>query len=403
MRFWKRSLAKSGPRTHRTGGWLGIACLLFGLGLATSGRGEELDPSVPVRLAVRPARGAAVADRLDLGATNLSRVRLPRDPVVTFQVRVTGSVIGSPLADERGRLLVAHGTGRLTELDARGKTTWTLRVGELLGAPVALGGARALAVTKSAEVLAVSSQGRVISRERLPFDELEGQLVAAPAADGGAIVAAGARYVRVDEVGAVVLTGTAQSQLGAVFDWRGSTLLVEREGRVLGRAPALDPTVIANFGAPVPRASLVGDRLFAIVGEHALAVLDLRTRRIERRFADPLVFLRDLTLNESGAARLLASRGMVVELDPTFAETGRVMLLSDGALGESVTLIADREGTLLAVMNGAPLLLAPRGGEPSAVASTGCPDPLRPTPLVDGVLVIGCRSGVLRGLSDRAR
>src|SRR5687768_16883391 len=99
MQVSKRSLAKGGRRALRAGGWVGLACLFFGLGIAQSSRGKDLDPSVPLRLAVRPARGAVIADRLDLGATNLSSVRLPRDPVVTFQVRVTGPVIGSPLAD----------------------------------------------------------------------------------------------------------------------------------------------------------------------------------------------------------------------------------------------------------------------------------------------------------------
>jgi len=316
---------------------------------------------------------------------------------------VTGPILGAPLADERGRIAIAHGAGRLTTIDLGGRTLWTLRLGELLGAPVALGAGRLLAVTREGEVVGVSAVGRQLSRERLPFGELEGLLVSTPTTDGGAIIAVGARYARVDESASIVAAGGTATAIGAVFDWRGSMLLVERDGRILVHAPALDATEIGRLGGPTARVALLGDKLHALVGEHALVVFDLRTRLAERRFLDAALELRDLVVHGDGSTRLLAAGGTLLELDVTGREMGRIELLPDGAGGESTTLLADRQGTVLTVMSGAPLMLMPRGHEASAVPSTGCPDPVRPTPLADGVVLTGCRSGVLRGLSDKSR
>jgi len=396
-------LAKSGRGALRAGG-AGLFCaLLVGIGPLSHASAQEFDPSIPIRVPTDPARGPAVAERLDRRGTNVSAVRLPHEPRVTFQVRVTGPILGAPLADKQGRIAIAHGSGRLTAIDLGGRTLWTLRLGELLGAPVALGAGRLLAVTREGEFVLVSGAGRTLARERMPFGDLDGLLVTAPTTAGGAIIAVGARYARIDESASVVATGAAAAPIGAVFDWRGSMLLVDRDGRILAHAPALDATEIGRLGGPASRVTLLGDKLFALVGEHTLIVFDLKTRQAERRFLDAALALRDLVVHDDGSTRLLAAGGTLIELDATGREMARVELLPDGAGGESTTLLADRTGTVLAVMSGAPLMLIPRGREPIAVPSTGCPDPVRPTPLADGVILTGCRSGVLRGLSDTSR
>jgi hypothetical protein len=48
-------------------------------------------------------------------------------------------------------------------------------------------------------------------------------------------------------------------------------------------------------------------------------------------------------------------------------------------------------------------VLVTRDGDVLPVTGTGCPDPLRPTPVRDGAVLSGCRSGVLRLLSDKPR
>jgi hypothetical protein len=334
----------------------------------------------------------------------MSAVRLPTRPSIAFQVRLPGPIIGGPLADERGRLLVAHGSGRLTELDARGHTTFSVRLGgEPAGPPVLLGGELALIATRDGQLVSVRRDGRVAARLKLPFAELEGSFVATPTTDGGAIVAAGARYARVDTTFSLTHAGSSSAPITAAFEWRGTTLLVDRDGRILSRSGALDAVELGRFGAPVGRVARAGDRLFALGGAHELLVHDLAKRTTERRLSEPTLELRDLVLDERGGVQLLGGRGVLLEIDETGREMLRLSLLPDGGGAESSSLVADRAGTVLAVMSGAPLVFVTREGDVVPVAGTGCPDPLRPTPLRDGAVLSGCRSGVLRLLSDKRR
>jgi hypothetical protein len=380
------------------------AAIVAALAVANELGAEPLDPTLPHRVNAAAPRGAAVSERLDPAGTQVTSVRLPTRPSIAFQVRLPGPIIGAPVADERGRLLVAHGSGRLTELDGLGHTTFSIRLGgEPVGAPVLLGGERALAATRDATLVSVRRDGRIGARLKLPFAELEGSFVATPASDGGAIVAAGARYARVDATFSLTHAGAASSPIAAVFAWRGSTLLVERDGRILARTGALDAVELGRFGAPVAHVARAGDRLFALGGAHDLLVHDLAKRTTERRFSEPALELRDLTLGEGGSVRLLGGRGVLLEVDEAGREMLRLGLLPDGAGAESSSLVADRAGTVLAVMSGAPLVFVTREGDVLPVSGTGCPDPLRPTPLRDGAVLSGCRSGVLRLLSDRPR
>jgi hypothetical protein len=344
-----------------------------------------------------------VAERLDSSATNRSAVRLPKRPRIAFQVRLPGPITGGPLSDERGRCLVAHGSGRLTELDSRGHTTFSVRLGaELAGPPVLLGGELALATTRDAELVSVGRDGRIAGRLKLPFSELEGSFVATPTGDGGAIVAAGARYARVDATLGLAHAGATSAPIIAVFDWRGTTLLVEQEGRILARSPALDAVELGSFGKAVSKVARSGDQLYGLAA-HELIVRDLAKRTTEQRLTDPALELRDLALGERGSTRLLGGRGVLLEIDETGREMLRLALLPDGTGAEASSLLTDPAGTVLAVLSGAPLVFVTREGDVQPVPGTGCPDPLRPTPLGDGAVLSGCRSGVLRLLSDRPR
>lgn len=377
---------------------------MTGFALAGKPWAEPLDPSLPHRVRAQAPLGPAVAERLDPAGTNMSGVRLPTRPKIIFQVRLSGPIVGAPLCDERGRFLIAHGAGRLTELDAQGHTTFSVRLGgEPAGPPVLIGGERALAATRDAELVGVRRDGRVEARLKLPFSELEGAFVAAPTGDGGAIIAAGSRYARVDATFSLTHAGASSAPIAAAFDWRGTTLLVEREGRILARAGALDAFELGRFGAPVGRVARAGDRLYALAGEHELLVRDLAKRTTERRLSDPTLELRDLALGDRGSVRLLGGRAVLLDVDETGREMLRLALLPDGTGAESSALVVDRAGTALAVMSGAPLVFVTREGDVIPVAGTGCPDPLRPTPLRDGAVLSGCRSGVLRLLSDTPR
>jgi hypothetical protein len=381
-----------------------VTCTLLSVsGFTMKPAAEPLDPSLPHRLHAEPPRGPAVAERLDPSGTNVSAVRLPARPSIDFQVRLPGPILGGPLADERGRVIVAHGSSRLSELDARGHTTFSTRIGaELAGPPVLLGGELVLAATRNAEVVSVRRDGRIAARRKLPFSELTGSYVATPTGDGGAIVAAGSRYARVDATLSLTHAGASSAPIVAAFDWRGTTLLVEREGRILARSGALDAFELGRFGASVGRVAQAGDRLYALAGRE-LVVRDLAKRTTERWLADATLELRDLALGEQKSAWVLASRGVLLQIDHAGREMLRLALLPDGVGAESSSLVSDRAGTVLGVLSGAPLVFVTREGDLFAVPGTGCPDPLRPTPLRDGAVLTGCRSGVLRLLSDKPR
>lgn len=381
------------------------AALVLALaGLAGQAGGEELDPALPERLRTSLAGGFALADRIDPDGRNLSSVALPKAPRIAWQARVTPPLHGPPLADAGGALIVAHGRGRLSELDSAGRTRWSVRTGfEIAGGPLLLGGGLRVVIGQNGDVLGVSAAGRVAYREKLGWGEFEGTPIATPTRDGGAILATGARLTRLGPRAAVTWSTTTADSLRAVFDWRGQALAVGRNGGVLVRAAAGEPEEIANLRGPVARAALAGDKLFALVGNYRLVELDLANHTERVRFSDPTLSLAELALGAGTVPRVLSTRGTLVALDASDRELLRLGLVTEGGGGEVAALLVDPAGATLAAFAGAPLVLVTPQGEAEAVAGSACPDPLRPTPAGPGVVIAACRSGLLRALSDKAR
>ncbi|HEY3498887.1 MAG TPA: PQQ-binding-like beta-propeller repeat protein, partial [Polyangiaceae bacterium] len=333
-------------------------------GFSRPAGGETLDPGVPARLHTSLAKGFALGERIDPEGRNQSSVALPKAPRVAWQARVTPPVHGAPLAGADGSLIVAHGRGRLSELDATGRTRWSVRTGlELAGGPLLLGGGLRVAIGQSGDIVAVSPAGRVAYREKLAWGEFEGTPIAAPARDGGAILATGARLSRLGPRAAVVWSATTPDPLRAVFEWRGQALAVGRNGGVLVRSAAGEPEEIANFRAAVGRAALAGDRLFAIVGTYRVVELDLVTRTQRSRFSDPTLGLHELALGVGATPRLLSARGVLVSLDAADRELLRLGLVAEGGGGEPAGLLVDPAGTVLAAFAGAPLVLVTAQGD----------------------------------------
>jgi hypothetical protein len=375
------------------------ACLL-----ASTASAGPFDPALPERLPSSLPKGAAVAERVDAEGRNLTSVALPLVPSVVWQARVAAPLHGPPLADGQGSLIVAHGHGRLSELDASGRTRWSLRTGlAFAGPPLLVGGALRVVVGETGEVVAVSETGRVVHRERVGSGEFEATLVSSPARDGGAILAAGARLIRLGPRGRVAWSASTSDPIRAVFDWRGQALAVGKNGVVLVRSAAGDPEEIANLGGAVTRAALAADSLFALVGPQKFVELDLRTRTQRVRFSDGLLALAEFALGAAAQPRLLSVRGVLVTLDAGDRELARASLVTEGGAGDSAGLVVDPAGTALVAFAGAPLAHVTPQGDVSSLAGTACPDPVRPTPLRSGFVVAACRSGLLRGLSDRGR
>jgi hypothetical protein len=361
------------------------------------------DPRVGFREPVNVLGDLTVGDRIDAQGNNSSRARLPRSPEVSFQTRLAPPIVGQPVADGGGGFVVAHGRDRVSALDATGHTLWSARLGvELASGPIPIGGHKHLLVTRDGRLFELSRAGVVLERERLGWSGIDGSVLSAPTADGGAVVATSTRLARVAPAGARGYETKLGVSVRAVFDWRGATLAIGSDGSIWIREAAGDPRELANFGVPVAEAMLVGDRLLGLA-QHELVSVDLRSRKRSVTWSDPTLELHDVATSHGGHTTLVAGRATLVELDAGGHELARVTLPSGEGGAELSSVIVDAAGALLVGANSSPLWTVTPEGDASSVPGTGCPDPLRPTPVAEGKVVAACRSGLVRGLSDRAR
>lgn len=378
--------------------------LVAGLLFTGASGAEGLNPELPQRFVTALPVGHAVSERLTPTGTNQSRSPLPDRAQVGWQVRLAAPILHAPLALNGDRLLIAHGRGRISELDRAGRTVWSLRTGaELIGSPIALGSGDRLALTRDADVIRVSAEGRELGRDRLPVAEITASPVSIPTSDGGALVGIGARVVRLGPRGTFVWTTTTPDPVRALFEWRGHAVSVGRNGSVHLRPPVGDSREIANLALGIRAALRVEQSLWLLAVDHRLIELDLEKEKYVTRFSEPTLEFAELASGPSGSFRLLTRRGLLLGVDRQGHEIARSALLLDAVAGEAAALVVDPRGAALAAFAGAALVLVTPQGDTSAIAGTACPEPLRPTPLGPGLVVAACRSGLLRALSDKAR
>jgi len=371
--------------------------------LLTSGATQASDPGIALRLESAPSSSPAATPRLDMNGTNQTSALLPERPSVQWQTRLAPPLVGELAADANGRLLVAHGADRVTALDERGHSAWSLRVGaDLVLGPLPVGRGRSLVVTRDARVVRVSPQGAIEARESLPWGTLEQPPIVTSTHDGGAIIAAGASLSRLGPLGAAGYDARLPDPIRAVFEWEGKTVAVGHAGGVFVRGAAGDPAQRGSFGEPVRAVALVGQRLFG-VGRHELLSLDLASKERRVMFADPSAELRDLAALGSGRLRLVAARALLIDLDPSGHELARQTLSLAESGGELGSIVTDRTGRTLLGATGSTLIHITPQGDTSTLPDASCLDPMRPTPVADGRFVVACRSGLLRAFSDKVR
>lgn len=393
---------RAGPRVAAGRRLLtGIGAVLLVVGAADA---ESLNPKLPQRFVTALPVGNAVSEGLTPTGTNQTLLTLPDHAQVGWQVRLAAPILHAPLALSGERLLVAHGRGRLSELDRAGRTVWSLRTGaELIGSPIALGSGERLALTRNADVIRVSAAGRELGRERLPIAEIAAAPVSIPTTDGGALVGLGARVVRLGPRGSFAWTTTTSEPVRALFEWRGYAVVVGRNGSVHLRPPVGELRRLTNLAVGIRAALRVAQRLWLLTVDQRLIEFNLESEKHVTRFSEPSLELAELASGPSGNLRLLTRRGLLLGVDASGRELGRSPLLPDTVGGEATALVLDGRGAALAAFAGAALVFVTPQGDSSAIASTACPEPLRPTPLGPGLVVAACRSGLLRALSDKAR
>jgi hypothetical protein len=359
-------------------------------------RADGVDPRVPLRIVTGRPRPA---------------FEFSQKPAIAWQARLLEPILGAPVADENA-LVVAHASGLVVELDANGRTRRTVRAGSSLAlGPVLLASRRRMVVTADAEAVILLPSGRIESKQKLSFRELDSSAIAIATSDGGALIGAGARFARIGPTGSLTALGSSRETLRGLFEWHGLAILVERGGLVLGLGHAGDPFEVANLGRSVRACELQGDRLLSLVGDRELVEVDLDTRAERTLWSDPPLVPRGVFVLPNGEVRLVASAGLVVALDTAGRETFRVT--QPGASAEaSVTLVGDSRGATLVATGGLDLRLVGATGDIVEIPATACPDPLRPTPFSSGagapgptreaLVVASCRSGLLFGISGKA-
>jgi hypothetical protein len=362
--------------------------LLFALAAPPrASHAEHVDPKIPLRIVSgRPAM------KLELG----------RRPVLAWQARLLEPLLSAPVADTSATFVVAHASGLVVEFDASGRARQTVRVASNLAlGPVLLASRRRLFLTGDAEAVVLLPSGRIESRQKLSFRELDSSASAMATSDGGALVVGGARFARIGPTGSLTASGGTRESLRGVFEWKGLGVLVERGGRVLGLGHAGDAFELGNLGRAVRASELRGDRLLALVGDRELVELDLATRTQRTLWADPPLVPRSLFALPNGELRVVASN-LVIALEPGGRETFRVT--QPGTGGESsVAILGDTRGAMLVATGGLDLRVVSESGEVLELPGTACADPLAPTPLTNGTVVASCRSGLLFGISGKGR
>jgi hypothetical protein len=369
------------------------------LGSATPAR--SADPRVAFRVPRAPDRAPAVSSRLDARGTGRSSVRLPSTPLLGFHARVVPPIIGQVVADGSGRALVAHGGDRVSAVDATGHVAWSVRVGtELAAGPLLVGGRRVLALASDGRLFDISPTAGARLLETLPWNQIEGDVLHAPTADGGALLANGARLAKVGASGVLDFHARLADPVRAVFEWQGLALAIALDGSVWARATSGDPREIGSLGEPVRQALLVGDRVLGLA-DHGLVAFELPGRRQRVLWTDPILPLRDLAAVSDERLRLVGGRSTLVDVGGDGRELARFALPTGEGGPELTSVIVDAGGSAVVLANGAPLVAVTSQGDATLIAGTGCPDALRPTPVAEGRLIAACRSGVLRGVSDK--
>lgn len=380
----------------------GLGLLLLALTSAlvgTASPARSADPRIAWRLPSRDEAALAASDRLDADGTNRSRVALPASPSLGFHARVVPPIVGQPMSSG-GRVLIVHGGDRLSALDDRGRTTWSVRLGtELASGPLLVGGGHTLVLGRDGRLFDVSPSGSASLRDTLPWNEVEGAVLFTPTANGGGLIANGARFGRIGPAGTRGFVTKVPDPVRALFEWRGLALAVGFDGSIWSRAASGDPRELGTVGGHVRQAMLVGDRILVLI-EHDLMAFDLESKQAKSLWSEASLELRDVAATSAGRFALVAGRTLLVELESDGREIARFVLPTGESGTDLAGLIVDQSGRAIVRSAGSPLVSVSAQGDAVLIAGTGCPDLLRPTPVAPGRLVSACRSGVVRGVGQ---
>jgi outer membrane protein assembly factor BamB len=390
------------PVELRTARW---AAALLALALPAAALAH--DSAVSATLGATGQRALASAAGIDARNSGSVRVALPENPAPSFHAKLSAPISQPPVADARGRLLVAHGAGKLSQLDAAGRLEWSVRVGpdSEASAPVIARDETRWLITQAGEAVGFDARGGELYREGLPglIETKDIELV--PLASGGLALASARQIAELDRRGKIRWLGQAKEPVGSVLEARGALVAVTNGGQVLRRDAEGNLSALGELGGRVSSAAVAPDqrRLFAIVDHDDLLELDLATGQRRTLFSDAALPLSSLAVGARGEVRLVAS-GRLLGFDDKGTEVFRALVSSGAWPGGAVAALplVDSQGATAINLPDAGLVLVKANGEVQAVAGSACPEPLRPTPIGARRLALSCRSGLVFGVSDRA-
>ena len=385
---------------------LGVLALL-GLAQASSARDAKRVQVVTI------GRSGALAacEGLDASNANRSRVHFPKDAELTLRIRLPGGIGQAPAADEAGNLIISHVEPRLSKVDLKGRTLWSVRLpSEASCAPVLLSSGAILLVTREAEVFSFSPEGRLEVRAPLAFSDPRRRTLAIPTASGGALIASGRELIELDAEARVVRATQARANVSALAELGSDLVAVGETGSVEVAHATADFELAGNLGGNVPEgAALRAGAVLAVVDGHKWVSLELATGLALTLASDPSSQLSGpAALLETRGAALIADSGFVSVRERDGSEALRIGIGSGGpsfdpaARGlRGARVLSDPSGAVAAVQAGNDALLLAADGAARHFDGTGCLDPFRPTPTPGGI-VFTCRSGQLFLVSGKA-
>jgi hypothetical protein len=351
-----------------------------------------------------PSAALASCEGLDAQSDNRARASFPRFSEVHVRVRLSGGIGQAPVSDAVGNLIIAHAEPKLSKLDGRGRSLWSVRLpSEAAGSPVLLANGAILTTTRDADAIVFRGDGQLQYRRSLPIADPRRRTCAIPTASGGVLLASGADLIELDAQADLVRQSRAQSNVVSLAESGSALVAVSENGNVERARATGDFELIGNFGGMTPEGGAVtGSAVLAVVDRHRLVSLNLMSGQTLTLSTDPALSLTGpLALFARGGGAVVAEGGFVSVRAPSGAEALRVSIATGAQSFDAAArglrpalLITDELGAVAAVRAESEALLLYADGTSTRFDDTACLDPFRPTPTRDGI-AFACRSGQL--------
>jgi outer membrane protein assembly factor BamB len=345
---------------------------------------------------------------LDAQRTGRAPTALPSRPRLLWRARAAAGADFSFAVDGEGALVLASAAGVVTQIDARGRTSWTARTGSPVAiGPVLLSDGRRAVVTSTGELVVFDATGRLVLRRALPGGDVRNAVPALALDDGGLAFATGDTVLYIEHDGDIRSRSRLEGAVQSLLARGGELLAVTEKGHVFSLVRQRAPLRVGSFGGRIDEAAALAlpDRLLAVVEHRRL--IELRLTGGTRRTAvfDPVLSLvGPPVIAADGGTRITTADGMLLVHDARNRETLRVALEAHAGSGEggafAPPVVVDAQGRVAFARPGRDAGVVLPSGEIAAAANAACPDPIALCPAGSGRFAVACRSGALLMIGD---